>query len=56
MIKMLDRKLNEISDNQVELAETLLNVSEKVKEMEHMIGWSMISFFWYFTLNLPTHI
>lgn len=34
MVKMLDRKLNEISDSQVELAETLLNVTEKVQEME----------------------
>ena len=34
MVKMFDKKLNEISNSQVELAETLLNVSEKVQEME----------------------
>lgn len=39
MVRMLDKRLNEISDSQVELAETLLNINEKVNEMEEMIGW-----------------
>jgi len=31
MVKMLDKRLNDISDNQVDLAETLLTVVDRVK-------------------------
>ncbi len=36
MIKLLDKGLMVIADNQIELAETLLNLRDKVNEMEDM--------------------